>query len=165
MKVRQLQEMGYNLQHIVKRLMANQNLLKLLYYTDKDPFSNVDLTKEQAQKEIFEKLIKVVPRIEAEAKEGAQSIVAFRVTRGRKIQSNKEFQNISINLEIFVPLTQWFLKDVSLRPFLIMSEIQKSLEGKEIEGLGKIEYKGFDLNFLTDEMSCYEMMFEFNTYE
>ncbi|MBQ4122230.1 hypothetical protein IJD44_00675 [bacterium] len=46
-----------------------------------------------------------------------------------------------------------------------MSEIQKSLEGKNIEGLGKMEYTGFDLNFLTDEMSAYEMTFSLVAYE
>jgi hypothetical protein len=38
-KVRDLAEMGENLQKIFKRLQANQNLLKLLYYTDKDPLN------------------------------------------------------------------------------------------------------------------------------
>ena len=33
MAVRKLQEMGENLQLIVKRLLANQTLLKLLYYS------------------------------------------------------------------------------------------------------------------------------------
>lgn len=157
--------MGPNLQNIVKRLIANQNLLKLLYYTDKDPFSQPDLTPAQIQKEIFDKLVKIVPRIGAEEKENAKSIVAFRVVRARKISSNNEFQNIVFSFEVFVPLTQWMLKDVSLRPFLIMSEVQKSLEGKTIDGLGKMEYGGFDINFLTEEMSCYEMIFNIITYE
>ena len=47
MAVRKLQEMGENLQTIVKRLTANQNLLKLLYYNDKDPLNKPDLSKEQ----------------------------------------------------------------------------------------------------------------------
>lgn len=165
MKVRQLQEMGENLQQIMKRLLSNQNLLKLLYYTDKDPLNKQDITDDQIKKEIFEKLVKIVPRVNPKEREGAESIVSFRVVRGRKISSNSEFSNITISFEVFVPLTQWIIKDVSLRPFLIMSEIQKSLEGKTIEGLGRIEFGGFDLNFLTDEMSCYEMIFNFVTYE
>nr|DAQ90169.1 MAG TPA: hypothetical protein [Bacteriophage sp.] len=36
---RYLQEMGPNLIKIMKRLLANQNLLRLLIYTDKDPLS------------------------------------------------------------------------------------------------------------------------------
>ena len=77
----------------------------MLYYTDKDPLSQPDLTLVQIQKEIFDKLVKIVPRLSAKEKEGAQSIVAFRVVRARPISSNNEFQTIAINFEIFVPLT------------------------------------------------------------
>ena len=63
MNVRNCSDIGVNAQYIVKRLLANQNLLKLLYYTDKDPLSHPDLTQEQIQKEVFGNLIKIVPRI------------------------------------------------------------------------------------------------------
>lgn len=163
MAVRKLQEMGENLQLITKRLLANQNLLKLLYYTDKDPLNKPDINDDIIKNEIFDTLIKIVPRLKP--RETARSIVAFRVTKGRKTKINDEFQDIEIAFEVFVPLTQWILKDVSLRPFLIMSEIEKSLDGKEINGLGKIQSGGFDINFLTDEMSCYEMIFSITTYD
>lgn len=163
MAVRKLQEMGENLQTIVKRLTANQNLLKLLYYTDKDPFNNQDLDEETIKTKVFNKLIKIVPKLDP--KETATSIISFRVVRGRKTSANGEFNNITINFEVFVPLTQWIIKDISLRPFLIMSEIEKSLDGKTINGLGKMECMGFDINFLTTEISCYEMTFNIVTYD
>lgn len=163
MKVRKLQELGINLQLIMKRLLANQDLLKLLYYSDKDPLNQPDLTPSQIQNEIFNKLVKFVPRVGP--KETAKSLVSFRVVRGRKTTTNSEFQNITFSFEVFVPLTQWILKNNSLRPFLIMSELEKSLEGKPIEGLGKMECGGFDINFLTDEISCYEMIFTMATYD
>jgi hypothetical protein len=47
MSVRNCEELGQNLQKITSRLLSNQNLLKLLYYTDKDPYSQPDLTQEQ----------------------------------------------------------------------------------------------------------------------
>ena len=47
MSVRNCAELGVNLQYVVKRLFANQDFLKLLYYTDKDPLANEDLTNEQ----------------------------------------------------------------------------------------------------------------------
>ena len=163
MAVRKLQEMGENLQLIVKRLLANQTLLKLLYYTDKDPLSQPDLTKDIIKEEVFEKLVKIVPRLTP--RETAKSVIAFRVVKGNKTPTNDEFQNIAINFEIFVPLTQWILKSDSLRPFLIMSEIEKSLDGKIVNGLGKMSTGGFEINFLTDEMSCYEMYFNITTYD
>ena len=162
-KVRDLAEMGENLQKIFKRLQANQNLLKLLYYTDKDPLNQPDLTEEQIKKEIFEKLIKIVPRVGP--KDTAQSLISLRVVRGRPVSSNNEFENTAISVEIFTPLTQWLIKDESLRPFKIMGEIKKSLKDKTINGMGKMIYTGYDLNFLTDEISGYEMTFNIQVYD
>lgn len=163
MGVRNCAELGVNLQKIVNRLMANEELVKLLYYTTKDPLSAPPLTKEQKQEEVFEKLIKIVPRIGP--KEDAKSIISLRVVRAQKIPGNTEFRNIKIAIEIFVPMTQWFIKDSNLRPFAIMGEIENSLDGKTINGLGKIQGGDFDLNFLTDEVSAYEQVFWITEYE
>ena len=163
MNVRDCADIGVNAQYIVKRLLANQNLLKLLYYTDKDPLSHEDLTSEQIQNEVFEKLIKIVPRVGP--KETAHSIVALRIARARGLASNNEFKNVMISLEVFVPMTQWIIKDTNLRPFAIMGEIQKSLNGKKIEGLGKLTGGDFSLNFLTEEISAYEQTYVLTSYD
>lgn len=163
MNVRDCADIGVNAQYIVKRLLANQNLLKLLYYTDKDPLSHEDLTPEQIQNEVFEKLVKIVPRVGP--KETAHSIVALRIARARGLASNSEFKNVIISLEVFVPMTQWIIKDTNLRPFAIMGEIQKSLNGKKIEGLGKLVGGDFSLNFLTEEISAYEQTYVLTSYD
>ena len=113
MGVRNCEEIGINLQKIMTRLMANNNLVNLLYYTDKDPLSQPPLTDEQKRKEIYEKLIKIVPRVGP--KETAHSIVAIRVVSGHKDASNSEFRNVKISIEVFVPLTQWIFKDTNLK--------------------------------------------------
>lgn len=161
--VRNLGELGINLQKIVKRLQANQRLLKLLYYTDKDPFNNPDLTDTQIANEVYEKLIRVVPRVGAT--ETANSIVAMTVMDGDLIAANDQFTSISIRLEVLVPLTQWMIKDSNLRPFAILSEIQKSLNGKVIDGIGKMNSGEFSLGFLTDEMSCYQIVYNIQIYD
>ena len=163
MGVRNNREIGENLQRIVSRLMANDDLVKLLYYTDKDPLSNPPLSQEQKQKEVFDKLIKIVPRVGP--KETATSIIAIRVIKGSRDPSNTEFKNIPIAIETFVPLTQWYIKDSNLRPFAIMGEIEESLNEKTINGLGKMSGGDFDLNFLTDEISAYEQHFWITHYE
>lgn len=161
--VRNLRELGPNLQKIINRLQSNQKLLKLLYYNDKDPLSQPDLTPTQIQNEVFDKLIKIVPRIGP--KETANSLISLRVVNGMTNRSNTEFRDISLCIEVFVPLTQWAIKDTNLRPFSIMGEIQESLNGKVVNGLGKIQGGDFSLNFLTEEISCYEMTFDFIEYE
>ena len=163
MGVRNCAEIGENLQKVMKRLMANDNLVNLLYYTDKDPLNQPPLTEDQKKEEVYEKLIKVIPRVGP--KETAHSIVAIRVISGSKLNSNTEFKNVKIGIEVFVPLTQWIIRDTNLRPFAILGEIEKSLDGKKINGLGKMEGGDFDLNFLTEEIGAYEQAFWITSYE
>ena len=163
MKVRNCADIGVNAQYIIKRLLANQNFIKLLYYTDKDPLNHPDLTEKEIHDEVFGKLVKIVPRVGPH--ETAHSVVVLRIARGRGLESNNEFKKVYISLEVFVPMTQWVIKDTNLRPFAIMGEIQKSLNGKKIEGLGKLIGGDFDLNFLTEEISAYEQTFTLTSYD
>lgn len=163
MAVRNCVEIGENLQKIVTRLMANDNLVKLLYYNDKDPLSHDALTDEQKRDFVFNKLIRIVPKVTS--KETTQSCVAIRVVSGVKIGSNKEFKTLHLSIEVFTPWDQWVFKNTNLRPFAILGEIQRSLEDKTVNGLGKIQGGDFALSFLTDEISCYEQKFEIITYD
>lgn len=163
MGVRNCRDIGENLQKIVSRLMANDNLVNLLYYTEKDPLGKTPLTQDEKKKFVYEKLIKVVPRVGP--KETANSVIVIRVPRARTNSSNEEFKDLLIEIEVFVPLTQWMIKDSNLRPFAILGEIQESLNGKTINGLGKMTGGDFDLNFLSDEICCYVQSFMLTSYE
>ena len=82
MGVRNCRDIGENLQKIVSRLMANDNLVNLLYYTEKDPLGKTPLTQDEKKKFVYEKLIKVVPRVGP--KETANSVIVIRVPRANK---------------------------------------------------------------------------------
>jgi hypothetical protein len=175
MGVRNCADIGENLQKIIKLLMKNQTLLRLLYYTDKDPLllniaevpniadGHPDITSQVAKDEIYEKLIKVIPKVTANEIE--KSIISIRVTRAPRNSANNEFKTVYISIDSFVPLKQWIIKNENLRPFLIMGEIQNSLVGKSINGLGKISGGDFELSFLTDEVSCYQQTFIIESYD
>lgn len=174
MGVRNCKDIGDNLQRIISRLMANQTLVKLLYFVDKDPLSkefdsqflsehNCKTYEEFCQKEIFEKLIKIVPRVGP--KETANSILAIQVVNGTRDNINGEFKRVQFIIETFTPLTQWIIKDENLRPFRILGEIQNTLVGKRVNGLGKIDGGDFEINFLTEEISCYEQSFSLTSYD
>lgn len=47
MGVRNCEELGQNLQKIIMRLVSNEDLVKLLYYTDDNPLEHPALTTEQ----------------------------------------------------------------------------------------------------------------------
>ena len=163
MGVRNCADIGENLQKIISRLMDNQNLLKYLYYSDKDPLSHEDFTEEQIKREIFEKLVKVTPRIGS--KETAQSLILVRCSQGSRLGTNGEFKLINFIVEIYVPDTQWLIKGQNLRPFAIRGEIQKSLDGKLINGLGKLTGGDFQYNFSSEEMTCYFQKVEVIAYD
>lgn len=163
MGVRNLAEIGLNAQNIVKALLANQKLLKLLYYTDKDPLANDDLTTTQIQKEIYQNLIRIVPRVGNI--ETAQSIISMRIANAYENSENQEIRDVKITFEVLTPLTSWIIKDTNLRPFAIMGEVQRTLDGLEIKGFGTLHSGGFSLNFMTESISDYIMYFTLQCYD
>jgi hypothetical protein len=120
MGARNCQELGINLQKICSRLMANDNLVNLLYYTDLDPLGQTKLTDE-AKAKLLNDLICVVPKVGT--RKDSRSVIALYIPKASSISGNKEFKNVIIAIDIFVPLTQWIIKDSNLRPFAIMGEI------------------------------------------
>lgn len=163
MGVRSCAELGTNLQKIISRLLANDKLVNLLYYIDENPLGQEFLTLETKRKSIAEKLIKTVPRVSSS--ELSKPTVVVYVQGAHRIAGNGEFKNVKILVDVFVPLTQWFIQDSNLRPFAILGEIQSSLDNKTINGLGKITGGDFELNFVTDESICYQQIFEITEYD
>lgn len=163
MGVRNCAELGENLQKIVKRLLANDELVKLLYYEQDDPMSQSVLSTEMKEQEVFEKLIKTIPRVGT--KDTAKSVIVVYVQKAGKLSGNKEFRNVRILVDVIVPLTQWYIRDTNFRPFAILGQVQSSLDGKTVNGLGKISGGDFELNFVTDDVICYQQIFEITEYD
>jgi len=92
-------------------------------------------------------------------------MVVIRINSAAALSSNDEFKNVSVDIESFVPLNSWLINDTNLRPFAILGEIQKSLNGKTINGLGKMQGGDFELSFLTESLSCYEAHYNIISYD
>lgn len=163
MSVRNCGELGKNLQKIINRLMANDNLVNLLYYEGRDPLGEEKLTQDAKNREIFNKLIKVIPHYQ-EDENNKSALIAY-IQSGNKISGNSEFKTVRITIDIIVPLECWMIKDSNLRPFAILGEVQNSLEGKTINGLGKIAGGDFELTRLTDKTSIYSQTFTITEYD
>lgn len=163
-EVRYLQEMGPNLIKMMKRLLANKELLRLLMYTDKDPLNpeKPEIKASDAYLNGDNGVVRIIPIIGT--KENSQSIITLRVLKGVPSMNNTDFLDIYFAIEIFVPTEQWVIKGDNLRPYSIMGEIQKTLEGKNINGLGTIRGSGFSANFFTEEISAFIMNFKITQY-
>lgn len=163
MGVRNCGELGINLQKIISRLLANNDLIKLLYYNDIDPLSGAELTQQEKQTKIYQKLIRIVPAL-GELGE-TQSALLVYINGANNYSDNTEFKNIRISIDVVTPLNTWIIKDSNLRPFSIIGEVQKSLDGKVINGLGTLRDNGFSLVSLTEETSIYKINYELTDYE
>lgn len=163
MGIRNCRDIGENLQKIVMRLLANDNLVNLLYYGDNNPLAQEKLSTEEKNQLIFNQLIKIVPRVGAA--EFEHSIISIRVLSGNQLSDNTEFKTVEIGIEVFVPWGQWIIKDTNLRPFAILGEIQESLNNKTVNGLGKMTGGDFSLSYMTDEVVCYEATYSIISYD
>lgn len=160
MGVRNCKELGPGLQRIIRRLLANQNLCKLLYYTDKNPLSHSDFEDTTI---LYKDLISFSPRLLPE--ETAHSYVVPLITSGTGVTGNDEFRQMTIKIYVYVPNKQWAIKDDNLRPFAIIGEIQSSLNRKHINGMGTLIGGDFKINLLTDDMTCYTIEYSLTNYD
>ena len=161
MAIRNSVEIGENLFKIANLLLSNTRLGRLLKYTDMNPFSEEH--PNVPQEKLLHNNIKIVPLVKEE-ETNTESVVAIVFTEGQ-VQDNKEFKRVSFDIMVYVPLSEWILNDVNLRPFLIISEIEKSLKNKRIQSLGTINYKGFEASLVTDVLSCHRMGFEIDVFD
>ena len=139
------------LEMIIERFAENQNLLKLLYYNDKDALEKEDITDEKILNEILRQNIKIIPEVKIPERQNSFIIITF--DGYEKNYSNPEFIDNTIYIDILCPLDEDILRmnKYMLRPQLIMSEIQKEIAESRLTGIGKVEFN----NALTLNLGTY----------
>ena len=157
------QEHGKNLIKISKKLIQNQDLLKLLVNTDLDPLDKDKHPEYIDGLTLMNKNIRVVPLLKADDQTTSSKLVLL-FDEGEINSSNSDNENVSLMINVYCPFEEWLIAGDQLRPFAIMSEIRKSIQDKRIKGLGEIKYLGFSVSTLTEEMGCYTMRFFINAF-
>lgn len=157
------QEHGKNLIKISKKLIQNQDLLKLLVNTDLDPLDKDKHPEYIDGLTLMNKNIRVVPLLKADDQTTSSKLVLL-FDEGEINSSNSDNENVSLMINVYCPFEEWLIAGDQLRPFAIMSEIRKSIQDKRINGLGEIKYLGFSVSTLTEEMGCYTMRFFINAF-
>lgn len=162
------QEIGKILIRIGQRLLHNQNLLRLLVNTDKDPLNPnthpdiIDGMKLMNKNIRFVPLLKLNEVADKDQKSDSKLILFYE--DGSVNGTNSDNENLSLVINVYCPFNQWPIAGNDLRPFAIMSEIRQSIQDRRINGLGEIKYLGFSLSSLTEEMGCYSMRFNLNAF-
>ena len=157
-KVNNLQETGVILRGICKRLANNEELVKLMCNTDKDPSGH---SAEVPPEVLFQDYIKVLPVVTVQPEKEEHPIIVVRAPVGNLDNENSDFLNIRIVIELVVPFSQWAIKGENLRPYAIMSEIMKTLNGINLNGIGRLSlYTGFSNDNNSSENSFWSIVYK-----
>ena len=141
---------------LVKKILSNQRLKKLLHYTTKDALDKPKLTDEE-KIAMFNKEIRIVPKLYVDQPVLNYIIISF----DNFIESsNPQFRDNIIEFDIICHFDQWQLKDFDLRPYRIAAELDSMLDKKKLTGIGLIEFYGAKEILLTDEFAGLCLMYK-----
>ena len=142
---------------IVDRMIKNDRLKKMLYYTSRDCLDRPRLTEDQTS-ELFGKNIKIVPKLYVDGSVLNYIIISF--DNFMRNATNPEFRDNVIEFDIICHFDQWHLKDFELRPYKIAAEIDSMFNGKHLTGIGELQFLGANQMILTDEYAGLCLMYQ-----
>lgn len=159
---RKFSVMGENAFKIANKLITNQRLCRLLKYQARDPFDEEKYENVDGL-DLINKQILIVPKIFDDSTEKMSYIVAvfdeFIVN-----QFNPEFKRAKIRFDIACPYDEWLLDDRSLRPYLIMQEIDNMFNQSKLAGIGNLQFYRADTLTLSPQIGGYSMTYIINEF-
>lgn len=142
---------------IVDRIMKNDRLKKMLYYTSRDCLDRPKLTEDETI-DMFGKQIKIVPKLYVDGSVLNYMIISF--DNFSPNATNPEFRDNIIEFDIICHFDQWHMKDFELRPYKIAAELDSMFSGQKLTGIGKLEFLGANQMILTDEYAGLCVMYQ-----
>lgn len=153
--------MGTNAFNIANKLMQKQNICRLLKYQVRDPFS--DKYPDVDGVELLNKQIMITPKIFDESTEKTSYIVALFNTFTTNV-FNADYKLDTITFDIACPYDEWVLNENSLRPYLLMQEIDELFNGAKMSGIGTLQFVRADRCVFTPQIGGYTMMYQINEF-
>ena len=163
---RRFSVMGENTFLIANKIMKNQRICRLLKYQTKDPFAEEINGKSQPDVDgvdLINKQILITPKIYDDSTEKMSYITAifddFVVN-----QLNPEFKVSTVRFDIACPYDEWILNNQSLRPYLIMQEIDIMFNQGKLKGIGNLQFYRADNLALSPWIGGYSMRYKINEF-
>lgn len=154
--------MGNNTFKIAEKILNNQQLCRLLKYQVRDPF-NKEKYEDVDGLELMGKQILIVPKVFDENTEKMSYITAifddFVVN-----QINPDFKVSTIRFDIACPYDEWLLDEQSLRPYLMMQEVDTMFNQAKLSGIGNLQFYRADALSLSPQIGGYSMRYKINEF-
>lgn len=141
---------------IVDKILSNQRLKKLLYYTDKDCMEKPNLSEEESLSMLGNQ-IKIIPKVYIDHEVLNYVVISF--DNFFTNETNPEFRDNTITFDVICHFDQWQLKDFQLRPYRIAAEIDSMLNKKKLTGIGRLEFAGATQAVVNNEFAGLTLMY------
>ena len=160
---RRFEVMGDDIFKIVNKILNNQNLLKLVKYTDNDPLAHEDIPQDEIDK-MLHKNILITPKIPDEDDDKNCYIIVLLDNYVVDVE-NKDFKVATVRFDVLCPMDRWVINGKSLRPYLIMNEIDKEFNEKKLAGIGNLSFNSAERLVVSAYLAGYSLKYghsEFN---
>lgn len=129
--------MEKDLSIILDKILDNNRLKKLLYYTTKNALDKPNLTEEESLS-LVGKNIKIVPKLFVDPDVMNYLIITFEDFA--RNGENPEFRDNNIIFTIVCHMDQIQLQDLKLRPYRIAAELDTMFNNKHLTGIGTVQF-------------------------
>lgn len=153
--------MGENLFKIANKLITNQKLCRLLKYQSPDPLDQEKYADVDGV-DLLHKQIIIIPKF---PEEGIEHSFILAVFDNFSINpNNPDFKLTRIRFDIVCPYSEWIINENSLRPYLIMEEIDKLFNQAKLSGLGNLQFTHSTPLVLSPQIGGYSMYYQINEF-
>lgn len=142
---------------IATKILNNERLKRLLYYTTPDCLEKDNLTEEQTYS-LIGKNIKNIPKLYID--KDLLNYVIINFDNFSMNATNPEFRDNYIEFDIVCHFSQWQLKDFQLRPYKIAAEIDAMLDKQHLTGIGTLNFLGAVQLVINNEFGGLCLMYE-----
>lgn len=152
--------MGENLFKVATKLVNNQRLCRLLKYQNTNPFSEEYEDVEGI--DLLHKQIIIVPKFPEDGIECSFVVAVF--DNFTVNPSNNDFKLTRIRFDVVCPYTEWIIDENSLRPYLIMEEIDKMFNQSKMSGIGTLQFTHSTPLVLSPQIGGYSLYYQINEF-
>lgn len=124
---------------ISDRILNNDTLLKLVYYTSPDALSKPNLTTEQ-KLTLINKNIIPYPYIPED--DDTQNYIQILFDSFFPNSNNQEYIDNTIMITILCHRSNWIMENWKLRLYCIANEIMNTINNKKFSGIGSANFLG-----------------------
>ena len=105
----------------------------------------------------------IIPKIFDDSTEKTSYVVAM-FSGFTTNMLNPDYKLSTVRFDVACPYDEWVLNDKSLRPYLLMQEIDDMFNQAQMAGIGTLQFVRADSLVLTPQIGGYSMLYRINEF-